>query len=77
MAVKVRRGADLGLAEPLGRDLGMHAVLEQLGSMGVAQGGADLRGARNLTQTQLDAACGDATTMLPERLELEPCSRDR
>jgi uncharacterized protein YjbI with pentapeptide repeats len=36
--------------------------------------GADLGGARVLTQTQLDAACGDADTKLPEGLKPpKPC----
>ena len=36
--------------------------------------GADLHYSRNLTQTQLDLACGNAETKLPEGLTLEPCS---
>jgi hypothetical protein len=39
--------------------------------------GADLTGATNLTQTQLDEACGHANTELPEGLTLKPCSTDR
>lgn len=35
--------------------------------------GADLTGARGLTQSQLDRACGDATTVLPGRLHIPPC----
>jgi hypothetical protein len=38
--------------------------------------GADLREVRNLTQTQLDEACGNASTKLPEGLTLKPCSKD-
>jgi hypothetical protein len=38
--------------------------------------GAHLSGALNLTQTQLDAACGNANTTLPEGLTLKPCSTD-
>ena len=37
---------------------------------------ADLSGAKNLTQTQLDEACGGANTKLPEGLTLKPCSTD-
>jgi uncharacterized protein YjbI with pentapeptide repeats len=35
--------------------------------------GANLSGAKNLTQTQLDNACGNAETKLPEGLTLKPC----
>jgi uncharacterized protein YjbI with pentapeptide repeats len=37
---------------------------------------ADLSGAKGLTQKQLDEACGDADTKLPEGkgLTLKPCS---
>jgi uncharacterized protein YjbI with pentapeptide repeats len=37
---------------------------------------ADLRGATKLTQKQLDGACGDAWTKLPEGLTLKTCSTD-
>jgi uncharacterized protein YjbI with pentapeptide repeats len=37
---------------------------------------ADLSDTRNLTQTQLDQACGNANTKLPEGLTLKPCSTD-
>lgn len=36
--------------------------------------GADLRNAEGLTQTQLDAACGDQATLLPDRLRLPACT---
>jgi hypothetical protein len=35
--------------------------------------GANLEHARNLTQTQLDEACGNVYTKLPEGLTLKPC----
>jgi hypothetical protein len=35
---------------------------------------AYLSGAQSLTQTQLDEACGNANTQLPEGLILQPCS---
>jgi uncharacterized protein YjbI with pentapeptide repeats len=35
--------------------------------------GADLSIAKNLTQNQLDQACGGAATKLPEGLTLKPC----
>jgi hypothetical protein len=38
--------------------------------------GANLLGAKNLTQTQLDKACGNADTKLPEGLTLKPCSKN-
>jgi len=38
---------------------------------------ADLSNARNLTQTQLDEACGNASTKLPEGLTVKACSTDR
>jgi uncharacterized protein YjbI with pentapeptide repeats len=36
--------------------------------------GTDLRHARGLTQGQLDAACGDADTKVPEGLKVHTCS---
>jgi uncharacterized protein YjbI with pentapeptide repeats len=38
---------------------------------------ANLRNVKNLTQTQLDEACGNTNTKLPEGLTLKPCSTDR
>ena len=35
---------------------------------------ANLAGARNLTQRQLDASCGDAKTRLPAGLTTPTCS---
>jgi uncharacterized protein YjbI with pentapeptide repeats len=35
--------------------------------------GAEMARARGLTQPQLDAACGDASTTLPLGLRLQPC----
>ena len=49
------RGADLRFADLSGANLT----------------GADLSGAENLTQEQLDKACGNADTMLPEGLTLK------
>jgi hypothetical protein len=34
---------------------------------------ANLSGAKNLTQMQLDGACGDTNTKLPEGLSIKPC----
>jgi uncharacterized protein YjbI with pentapeptide repeats len=39
--------------------------------------GADLSNAKNLTQMQLDEACGDANTRLPGGLTLKPCPTDQ
>jgi uncharacterized protein YjbI with pentapeptide repeats len=55
-------GAKLGKANLSGADL-RHANLN----------GADLSDAKNLTQTQLDEACGDANTKL-QGLTLKPCA---
>lgn len=41
--------------------------------VGTDLSGADLAGARGLTQSQLDRACGDATTVLPGGLHIPPC----
>jgi hypothetical protein len=38
---------------------------------------AELSDVMNLTQMQLDKACGDADTKLPEGLTVKPCSTDR
>ena len=38
--------------------------------------GANLSGAENLTQAQLDKACGNAGTKLPEGITLKSCSPD-
>jgi uncharacterized protein YjbI with pentapeptide repeats len=35
---------------------------------------ADLGGTKNLTQGQLDEACGNEQTKLPDGLKLKPCS---
>jgi hypothetical protein len=43
---------------------------------GAELSGANLTGANNLTQGQLDKACGNANTKLPEGLTLKPCSKD-
>jgi len=40
---------------------------------GATLAGANLEGARGLTQSQLDAACGDSTTLLPAGLRIPSC----
>lgn len=47
------------------------AILE-----GADLSGANLKTARNLTQQQLDLACGDSLTVLPEGLTIRPCSSE-
>jgi uncharacterized protein YjbI with pentapeptide repeats len=64
-------GADLGYADLSG------AKLSNANLSGAELSGANLSGATNLTQEQLDEACGDANTKLPEGLTLKPCSTDR
>jgi uncharacterized protein YjbI with pentapeptide repeats len=64
-------GADLGGAELSGADL------SDANLSGADLRGAKLSGALNLTQTQLDEACGNANTKLPEGLTLKPCPTDR
>lgn len=39
--------------------------------------GAEMDGARGLTQSQLDAACGDTTTRLPAGLRVSACVTSR
>jgi hypothetical protein len=58
------RGVDLGQADLLGADL-----------RGAQIAGADLSAALFLTQPQLTAARGDATTRIPEALERPPAWR--
>jgi uncharacterized protein YjbI with pentapeptide repeats len=82
----ILRGADLSYADLIGATL-IGATLSgaQLGNADL--GGADLRGtalndvnlilAKNLTSAQMDGACGNANTKLPEGLTLRPCSPDR
>jgi hypothetical protein len=58
--------ADLHNARLIGTDL------ENTRLLGADLRGADLSSARNLTQRQLDTACGDATTKLPPGLTAPP-----
>ena len=51
------RGADLVKADLSGTDLS----------------DADLSDVKNLTQAQLDKACGNANTKLPKEITLKPC----
>jgi uncharacterized protein YjbI with pentapeptide repeats len=60
------RGANLSSADLRGADLSDANLSD-----------ADLSGVKDLSQTQLDKACGNAHTKLPEGLTLKPCSTDR
>ena len=67
------QNADLNLAELQGANF--------LGAnfQGADLQGADLPGARNLTQEQLDKACGDIRTLLPDYpkgYKIKPCSKE-
>jgi hypothetical protein len=64
--------ADLSHAALNGANLS-YAPLNGANLSGASLIGADLSVAQNLTQTQLDKACGDANTKLPDGLTLKPC----
>ena len=49
------------------------ANLEAADLSGATLRGADLSDTKNLTQAQLDAACGDERTKLPPERHIEPC----
>ena len=49
------------------------ALLTKTNLTGADLRGANLTGAKNLTQMQLDQACGDAHTKLPGGLTIKPC----
>jgi uncharacterized protein YjbI with pentapeptide repeats len=69
-------GADLAGAY-LGGVTELDAGMKDIGQGRILNGanlsGADLDFAKNLTQTQLDQACGNADTKLPENLTIKPC----
>jgi hypothetical protein len=66
-------GANLSGANLLGAFLG-YADLTRANLSGANLSHAYLLGASSLTQLQLNEACGDATTKLPDDLRIEPCS---
>ena len=74
-------GAKLGVAKLGGANLSgadlSGANLSNAILYGANLKGANLSGAKNLTQTQLDEACGTSNTKLPEGLTLKPCSTDQ
>ena len=65
-------GASLEEANLEGAELG-GANLEEVNLRGANIKGADLAVARNLVQSRLDLACGDATTKLPPGLKVGTC----
>jgi uncharacterized protein YjbI with pentapeptide repeats len=74
------RGANLSGAHPIGADLNganlRGADLTGVNLRGANLTGAKLSGAKNLIQTQLNEACGNNETELPEGLDLtflKPC----
>jgi uncharacterized protein YjbI with pentapeptide repeats len=75
------RGADLGSADLTKAGLSgaylSNANLSGANLSGANLGSAYLSSAEKLTQTQLDEACGNSNTKLPEGLTLKPCSTDR
>ena len=73
------RGADLEGAKLQGAELSsanlQGAIFGRFQDIGPATNlaGADLGNARGLTQDQLDGACGDNKTKLPDGLTIKPC----
>jgi uncharacterized protein YjbI with pentapeptide repeats len=75
-------GANLSIASLNGTNLShalltdanlSFAALNDANLSGANLSGANLSSARNLTQEQLDTACGNADTKLPESLRLKDC----
>jgi uncharacterized protein YjbI with pentapeptide repeats len=69
--------SDADLADLTGADLTGADLADLTGAFGGFPGanltGANLTGAHGVTQEQLDAACGDDMTKLPEGLTITPC----
>jgi hypothetical protein len=65
-------GAILDGANLSGADLS-GAILDRASLTGADLSGAILTGVDGLTQEQLDEACGDASTSLPDGLTISPC----
>ncbi len=66
------RDADLSRANFVGAYLG-YADFAGADLTDADLSGAELEGAKNLTQSQLDAACGDSSTQLPSPLTIRDC----
>ncbi len=70
------QGANLGVANLQGAKL-LGANLSGANLYGANLSGAKLTEAEHLTQQQLDEACGDKETKLPEGLTIETCPEDK
>jgi uncharacterized protein YjbI with pentapeptide repeats len=68
-------GADLNYAKLIGTNL-RGANLSSANLSGANLSGAKLSHSLNLTPKQLDKACGNSSTKLPDGLTLKPCSTD-
>jgi uncharacterized protein YjbI with pentapeptide repeats len=68
-------GANLREADFIGANL-QGADLNGANLQGADFTGANLSTTKNLTQEQLDEACGDDKTLLPDDLEIEPCPEE-
>ena len=66
------QGADLTRANLQGANLSL-TNLQGANLVDAKLQGANLRGAKRLTQEQLDRACGDTKTKLPPNLSIQPC----
>ena len=66
------RGADLGAANLAESDLSK-SKFANADLQDAILTGADLRKSEGLTQAQLDLACGDRRTRVPDPLTVEPC----
>ena len=64
--------ANLGSAALVGTYLGS-SIMTGVNLDGANVSGADLSLVKGLTQSQLDSACGDETTLLPDGLTVPPC----
>lgn len=69
------QGADLTWAN-LGQATLMVADLQGANLLVTFLQGANLQGVNHLTQEQLDQACGDENTKLPEGLTIKPCEKE-
>ncbi len=69
------QGADLREADLQGAKLG-GANLASADLREADLSGANLQGAKNLSQKQLDQACGNEETKLPPNLSIKPCPKE-
>ncbi len=68
------RGAELREANLMGANL-RDANIHNADLAGATLGNAELIGVRGLTQEQLDQACGNGDTRLPEGFTISPCGK--